>query len=175
MITFRGIEIDFMKDEDIPAVQEIEKVSFSSPWPDNSFDNELHHNRVACYLVAKYEGKVIGYCGGWIIMDEVHITSVAVKPEFRGKKIGEQLIWQLLSVSLEKGARWSTLEVREGNDAAIKLYEKFGFVKVGTRKAYYDYRDNAIVMWAGNLQGEGFRKKIEEIEKDFLTPPEKES
>lgn len=175
MITFSGIEIDFMKDEDIPVVQEIERLSFPSPWPDNSFDNELHHNRVACYLVARYEGKVIGYCGAWIIMDEIHITSVAVKPELRRRKIGERLIWQLLTIALEKGARWSTLEVREDNVAAVKLYEKFGFVKVGTRKAYYDYKDNAIVMWAGNLQGEGFRKKIEEIEKDFSSSADKES
>jgi ribosomal-protein-alanine N-acetyltransferase len=134
--------------EDIPIIMEIEVASFSIPWKEEAFYNELLSNHFSYYLVATYEDRVIGYCGVWIIIDEAHITNVAVHPNFRGQKVGESLLTQMMALSLSYGATKMTLEVRVSNIHAQKLYEKLGFVKKGLRKGYYtDNHEDAIVMW----------------------------
>ncbi|MFQ5932902.1 MAG: ribosomal protein S18-alanine N-acetyltransferase [Nitrospiraceae bacterium] len=134
--------------EDIPAVLEIDRVSFSNPWPERSYRYELTDNPAAQLYVAKLDdGAVIAYLGYWLIGDEVHISTFAVQPEFRMQGIGEDLLRFALSAAAENGARVATLEVRESNDAAIRLYEKQGFEVVGSRQGYYrDNNEDAILM-----------------------------
>ena len=140
--------IQEMSLEDIPAVLEIDQVSFSNPWPERSYRYELTDNPAAQLFVTKLDdGTLVAYLGYWLIGDEVHISTFAVHPDFRTHGIGEDLLRHALSAAADKGADVATLEVRESNDPAITLYEKLGFDEVGNRNGYYrDNNEDAILM-----------------------------
>jgi ribosomal-protein-alanine N-acetyltransferase len=147
----KGLRFATFAKEHLSAVLEIEKLSNGAPWSEKSFENELDHEQ-GTFLVAIAEGHVVGYAGMWLIIDEAHIINVAVLPDYRRKGIARKLIVELLLRAKEKGAVCSTLEVRAGNEPAIKLYEAFGYVTVGRRKAYYhDNKEDALVMWLHGL------------------------
>ncbi|MDD4753636.1 MAG: ribosomal protein S18-alanine N-acetyltransferase, partial [Desulfitobacteriaceae bacterium] len=126
-----------LKPEHLDQVLEIERVSFPTPWSRESFLGELLQNALAYYFACFRDNMLIGYAGMWIIIDEAHITNVAVHPDFRGKKVGEILILHMMAEALKRGAYKMTLEVRPTNDIAIKLYTRMGFESVGRRKGYY--------------------------------------
>ncbi len=137
-----------MKTEDIEQVLNVEKQSFTLPWSREAFFNELNHNEYAVYMVIEDEGKIAGYCGAWIVIDESHITNIAILPEYRGQKLGEALLRKMIEISISMGVIRMTLEVRVSNAVAISLYEKLGFQKGGIRKRYYtDNQEDAYVMW----------------------------
>jgi ribosomal-protein-alanine N-acetyltransferase len=138
----------FMKEEDIDQVLEIEHASFTTPWSREAFYNELNMNKFAIYIVLEVDKKVVGYCGVWIVIDEAHVTNIAILPEYRGRKFGDALMQQLFEVARSMGAKSMTLEVRVTNYIAQSLYQKFGFQKGGLRKRYYtDNQEDALVMW----------------------------
>jgi [ribosomal protein S18]-alanine N-acetyltransferase len=142
-MTFR-----FMKTEDIDQVLNVEKQAFTLPWSREAFYNELNHNQYAVYLVIEDEGKIAGYCGAWIVLDEAHITNIAILPEYRGLKLGETLLGKMMLLSQSRGVIRMTLEVRVTNTVAQSLYTKLGFQKGGIRKNYYtDNQEDAYVMW----------------------------
>ena len=137
-----------MNIEDINQVMVIEHESFTIPWSRDAFYNELVQNQFAVYLVLEVEGRVVGYCGVWIVVDEAHITNIALLPEYRGRKLGEALLMNVIEVAKEKGAKTMTLEVRMTNTIAQSLYRKLGFQGGGIRKNYYtDNHEDALVMW----------------------------
>lgn len=134
--------------EDLEAIYEIESSSFSVPWSKESLRNELTMNQFSYYLVAELEGQVIGYGGMWIIADEAHVTNIAIAPSYRGQGWGEKLVRAMKQTAVEQGAVGMTLEVRPSNAIALKLYEKMGFYKTGTRPKYYsDDGEDALIMW----------------------------
>lgn len=134
--------------QDLDRIIEIEQRSFTLPWSRSSFHQELTNNPYARYIVMEYDGQIIGYCGMWLVMDEAHITNIAVLPEFRGKKLGEALMKQAMALAREEGAKTMTLEVRVSNIVAQSLYRKLGFLNGGIRKRYYsDNQEDALVMW----------------------------
>ncbi|MCH6269588.1 ribosomal protein S18-alanine N-acetyltransferase [Neobacillus citreus] len=138
----------YMREEDIDQVLEVEHASFTTPWSREAFYNEMHNNNFAVYIVLEHENKIIGYCGVWVVIDEGHVTNVAILPEYRGKKLGEMMMRKLISVCRERGARSMTLEVRVTNHVAQSLYRKLGFQNGGIRKNYYsDNLEDALVMW----------------------------
>ena len=139
--------------EDIPAVLDIDRVSFSNPWPERSYRYELTDNPAAQLFVTKLDdGTIVAFLGYWLIADEVHISTFAVHPEFRMHGIGEDLLKSDMSDADVNGLRVATLEVRESNDAAISLYEKLGFEVVGSRNGYYrDNNEDAILMTLNNI------------------------
>jgi len=138
----------YMRDEDIDQVLEVEHTSFTTPWSREAFYNEIHKNKFAVYIVLEDDNKIIGYCGTWVVIDEAHVTNVAILPGYRGKKLGEALMNKLMSVSREMGARTMTLEVRVTNHVAQSLYRKLGFQNGGIRKNYYsDNQEDALIMW----------------------------
>lgn len=142
------IELHAMSFEDIDRVCEIEKLSFTTPWSRESFESELSKNSLARYIVAKVDGKVAAYGGMWIVLDEGHITNIAVHPDFRGRKIGEKIVQELLQTAKDNKAAHVTLEVRASNDVARSLYKKLGFIDSGVRKGYYaDTGEDAVIMW----------------------------
>ncbi|WP_174735140.1 ribosomal protein S18-alanine N-acetyltransferase [Mesobacillus harenae] len=142
------IAFRFMKEEDIDQVLEVESQSFATPWSRDAFYNELNKNQFAFYIVAECDGKIIGYCGTWVIVDEAHITNIALRPEYRGQKLGEALLRKLIDMAKEMGAETMTLEVRTGNKVAQSLYRKLGFQDGAVRKGYYaDNQEDALVMW----------------------------
>lgn len=142
------VEFRFMTLDDVDAVVGLEQLSFSTPWPRDAFVNELTINQHAKYVVAEIDGRVIAYCGMWVILDEAHITNIAVHPDFRGMKLGEALMRQMMGISVMFGAKRMTLEVRPSNEVARNLYAKLGFREAGRRKKYYsDNQEDAIIMW----------------------------
>lgn len=134
--------------QDLDRIVEIEQRSFTLPWSRSSFHQELTNNPYARYIVMEHDGQIIGYCGMWLVMDEAHITNIAVLPEFRGKKLGEALMKRAMALAREEGAKTMTLEVRVSNIVAQSLYRKLGFLNGGIRKRYYsDNQEDALVMW----------------------------
>lgn len=138
-----------MRMEDIPFICEIEQEAFTTPWTKGAFENELTNNQFAHYMIMDIDGEVAGYGGMWLIMEEAHVTNVAVRDTYRGRKLGERLLQELMKTAAFLGAIRMTLEVRASNYVAQNLYEKVGFRSVGVRRGYYtDNREDAVIMWA---------------------------
>ncbi|WJH37255.1 ribosomal protein S18-alanine N-acetyltransferase [Paenibacillus sp. CC-CFT747] len=138
-----------MKLNDIDTICEIEQEAFPTPWSAGAFYNELVNNHFAHYMVMEVDGVIAGYAGMWLIMDEAHITNIAVRAPFRGRKLGERLVAELQKTASFMGAAKMTLEVRVTNVVAQNLYVKMGFRSVGVRKGYYtDNNEDALIMWA---------------------------
>jgi ribosomal-protein-alanine N-acetyltransferase len=156
-----NVIIKSMTVSDIPEVQALERQCFNYTWPEDSFERELANVRSACYLIARENGKMVGFVGSWLIMDEAHITTIAIAPEYRGHRAGTMLIWSMFKKALDKGCRWATIEVSEKNLSAQKLYKKFDFVSIGKRTSYYAPNEDANVMWVKDIQGENFRYILE--------------
>ncbi|WDH76215.1 MULTISPECIES: ribosomal protein S18-alanine N-acetyltransferase [Exiguobacterium] len=134
---------------DVEEVTKVEKASFSIPWTKEAFMNEMLRNEQAIYFVAVHDKRVVGFVGVWQIVDEGHITNIAVLPEFRGQGIGNQLLAELVTFAKSKGLVGLTLEVRVSNVGAQKLYEQFGFMQAGRRRRYYqDNNEDAYIYWA---------------------------
>ena len=133
--------------DDLDAVVAIEAATFPTPWSRDSFRQELERNVAARYLVAEMEGQVIGYAGAWIILDESHITNIAIEESRRGLGYGRALTTALMQYLSNLGAAYATLEVRRSNLRAQNLYKSLGFVELGVRKRYYeDNREDALIM-----------------------------
>ncbi|GED34644.1 MULTISPECIES: ribosomal protein S18-alanine N-acetyltransferase [Brevibacillus] len=148
MIPPNELEYRFMTMQDVGAVAELERLSFSTPWPHDAFVNELTKNPNARYVVVVHQNRIIAYCGMWIIIDEAHITNVAVHPLYRGKKVGLGLMIKMMNVARMFHAKSMTLEVRPSNTVARSMYTKLGFKEHGVRKRYYsDNNEDAIIMW----------------------------
>jgi ribosomal-protein-alanine N-acetyltransferase len=149
---------------DLDAVQDIERRSFRTPWPAHAYRTELQTNRLAQYLVARLDGRVVGYGGMWVMVDEAHITTFAVDPDWRRQGIGERLLLALLDLAGGRNAREATLEVRLSNLPARRLYEKYGFRPVGLRPRYYsDDNEDALIMTTDTLTGPAMRDRIERL------------
>jgi ribosomal-protein-alanine N-acetyltransferase len=142
------IQVIPMTLEHVDAVYAAELECFSIPWPRSAFVDELTKNEYAIYFVALLDGTVAGYAGMWHVVNEGHITNIAVLPEFRRFGLGDALIEALVKAAEAREMIGITLEVRIGNLAAQRLYTKWGFKPEGFRKNYYaDTKEDAIIMW----------------------------
>ncbi|GAB6107687.1 ribosomal protein S18-alanine N-acetyltransferase [Fusibacter bizertensis] len=134
--------------EDIDRVFEIETNAFKTPWSKESFHQELIENTLAEYFVLVLDDYIIGYGGMWLIMDEIHITNIAIDSSYRGHGYSKVLMDALIDFGRTNGYHHMTLEVRVSNHVAIALYERYAFVGVGKRPKYYiDTGEDALVMW----------------------------
>lgn len=141
-----------MKVDDLDEVMQIEEESFSMPWSRWMFERELEESKRSYFLVAKDGNKTIGYIGFWLVIEEAHIVTIAVRKEYRRKGIGTALLASALIIADTLGAKKATLEVRVSNIPAQNLYEMFGFEIVSIRKGFYtDTNEDAYVMWLYNL------------------------
>jgi ribosomal-protein-alanine N-acetyltransferase len=187
-----------MRVADLSTVVAIERQVFTSPWSAQAFLFDLTRRREAHYLVARYlpwaaddqpSGKpgppcdpsIMGYAGAWFVVDEVHIATLAVRPEWRGRGIGELLFVGLLRWAIAQGADFATLEVRVSNTIAQRLYTKYGLELVGRRRRYYaDNREDALLMTAEQLSSPTYAELLDANERALLarlnqslaTPPE---
>jgi [ribosomal protein S18]-alanine N-acetyltransferase len=143
------MEYRLMNLNDIGTIVEIERESFTAPWSEEAFRTELTQNLFSKYMIMEMEGKIVGYGGMWIIMDEAHITNIAVREKYRGLGYGRKLLREMMRTALWLGAQRMTLEVRVTNERAQALYRKMGFYPSGVRPAYYsDNLEDALIMWA---------------------------
>jgi ribosomal-protein-alanine N-acetyltransferase len=146
-----------MTEADLETVLDIERLSFTTPWPRHIFLGELQGSDVAHLFVARLidgqrPGRVVGYSCTWVVVDEMHITNFAVHPDFRRHHVGHQLLAGVLTQAVELGCRQATLEVRASNRGAQRLYGLFGFAPVAVRKRYYtDNHEDAIVMFLDDI------------------------
>ncbi|HEY8170521.1 MAG TPA: ribosomal protein S18-alanine N-acetyltransferase [Candidatus Limnocylindria bacterium] len=155
------VAIGPMSLDDVAAVHEIERLSFSVPWPAHAFEQELRGNRLAHYLVARAGDRLVGFAGTWLMVDDSHITTFGIHPDWRRQGIGRQLLLSLADLSMAIGARRMTLEVRVSNEAAQALYRSFGFEVVGRRPRYYtDDGEDALVMTTPELDGASMQAVI---------------
>jgi [ribosomal protein S18]-alanine N-acetyltransferase len=153
--------IEPMRSNDISSVARIERACFSTVWPSDAFYNELNTNKLAHYFVGRYEDRVVAYGGIWVIVEDSHITTLAVDPAYRRRGFGEVLLLRMIDEAIERGAAWMTLEVRESNSPAQLLYRKYGFTTVTMRTGYYtDDNESALIMWAGSLKSELYRNRL---------------
>lgn len=137
-----------MTKDDIDEVIEIENLCFSVPWSKEAFLMEINENKCARYVVAEIDSRVVGYGGFWIVIDEAHITNIAVHPDYRSMGVGSEIVKTLIDIAKKNAMTAMTLEVRESNTVAQHLYTRFGFRPFGRRKGYYqDNNEDAIIMW----------------------------
>ena len=137
---------------DVGQVHAIETATFAMPWPEDSFRKEMTENKTARYLVAERAGEVIAYAGAWLIIDEGHITNIAVRKDERGQGVGRAITEALMQYAANLGVVYMTLEVRKSNAAARHLYESLGFQQLAVRKRYYeDNGEDALLMVCDHL------------------------
>ena len=142
-------EIRPMIMDDIDAIAEMERLVFTLPWSRDAFRRELEENVAARYLVLEDQGRILAYGGIWLVIDEAHVTNIAVHPDVRGRGFGERLMRALMRLASDTCMGMITLEVRRSNAAAQALYRKVGFQDVGYRKRYYqDNQEDALIMFA---------------------------
>lgn len=152
-----SVFIRYMRLSDLEQVQAIDRMSFTLPWPNSAFHYELMQNKDSLPMVAEVnhssgEKLVVGTAIIWKIMDEAHIATLAVHPDYRRQGIGQKLLARALLEAIQKGACLATLEVRANNEAAQSLYRRFGFEIVGRRPRYYkDNHEDAVIMTNKNL------------------------
>jgi [ribosomal protein S18]-alanine N-acetyltransferase len=144
--------INAMKLDDLPAIMAIERVSFPTPWTEGMFERELEspHSHRLCARTNNEKGSVVaGYIIFWLVADEIHLHDLAVGLPYKGQGIALKLMEEMTEIARRNKVRAMTLEVRESNIEAIKLYQKCGFVVKGIRPLYYlDTREDGLIMWA---------------------------
>jgi [ribosomal protein S18]-alanine N-acetyltransferase len=161
-VTYRHMEL-----EDLDQVREIDRLSFSLPWPPTSYRFEIRENLGSILWVAEStslpgERTVVGMIVVWMIMDEAHIATIAVHPDYRGRRIGRGLLAVALKEAIQKGAVESTLEVRANNFAAQAVYREFGYQVTGLRPQYYkDNQEDAVLMTLHTLD-DGYSHWLDE-------------
>jgi [ribosomal protein S18]-alanine N-acetyltransferase len=194
--------VEPMELEDIPEVLEVDRESYTLPWPASAYRREVLHNRNARYLVLREiseddradtggaevdqrprlplpffrwphrtaedkpprPGHIVGYAGMWIMMDEAHITTIALRAKRRGQGLGELLLASLMEMAFDVRAQRVTLEVRVSNEAAQRLYRKYGFRVEGTRARYYsDNNEDAYIMTTENIQESAYRSTLDHL------------
>lgn len=140
------MKIRVATEDDVADIHRIERACFTDPWSASSFRSMLVHPRVHA-TVAERDGAVVGYCFAWIVGDEAEVANIAVEPTMRRAGVGALLLDQFLRIADGHGVMSTHLEVREGNAAALRLYESRGFAAAGRRKRYYRRPDeDAVVM-----------------------------
>lgn len=187
MVALARYQVRPMSEADIAQVAEIERESFPTTWPRTAYRRELasplaryivvcDRSRPPAAPVARRRGLfarllrrapppatdyIVGYVGLWLMVDEVHIVAIAVREAYRRRGLGELLLTEAIGLALANGQQVVTLEVRASNTAAQKLYEKYGFLRVGVRPRYYsDNHEDAVIMSTPPLDSETFRQRL---------------
>ncbi len=165
----RNVTIKRMTPEDIDGVIEIEAKAYGAHhWSKDSFLQELSNELAWYYSLFDEQGKLVAYAGTWHILEEAHITNIAVDTDHRRKGYGEALLKHVLDDCYKEMIKYLTLEVRVSNKAAIGLYEKYGFTSFGIRKKYYqDNDEDAMIMWTKNIFYDEFKIPFEQKSKQL--------
>lgn len=159
------LSIEPMRRRHLVAVLPIERASYPKPWTMNLFQSEI--DRVTLgerhYLVARNGGELVAYGGLMFVVDDAHVTNIAVSPARRQQGFGTRMLAELAWAAIDRGCQALTLEVRASNTAAQAMYRQFGFVPAGVRKRYYEDVEDAIVMWCNDLALPTYRSRLVDL------------
>ncbi|HRE03063.1 MAG TPA: ribosomal protein S18-alanine N-acetyltransferase [Ilumatobacteraceae bacterium] len=161
----RGLVIEPMRRRDLTAIQVIERQVYPQPWSVNVFANEIEMSRQGqrYYICAHRDSMLVGYAGMMVVLDEAHITNVAVDPQRQRQGIGQRLLAELAWEARRRGCNALTLEVRLSNVAAQAMYQRFGFEPAGIRAKYYENVEDAIVMWCNGIDTPDYARRLRQI------------
>ena len=150
-----------MTSDDVDGVISIEQAAYGDHhWSRESFLSEINNELARYYSLHTPEGEMVGYAGCWHILEEAHITTIAIAPDFRRRKYAEALLKRIIDDCYKEKIKYITLEVRVSNEPAIKLYAKYGFSSFGVRKGYYqDNNEDALIMWTKNIFFDEFKEQ----------------
>lgn len=150
-----------MTSDDVDGVISIEQAAYGDHhWSRESFLSEINNELARYYSLHTPEGEMVGYAGCWHILEEAHITTIAIAPGFRRRKYAEALLKRIIDDCYKEKIKYITLEVRVSNEPAIKLYTKYGFSSFGVRKGYYqDNNEDALIMWTKNIFFDEFKEQ----------------
>ncbi len=165
----QNVKISKMTKDDVNDVFEIEQIVYPNHhWSKDSFYNEISNNLAHYYCAKDERNKILAYIGCWHIIDEAHITTLAVLPDYRKMQIAQILMIKAIDDCYKDMIKYITLEVRESNTPAIKLYEKFLFDSIGMRKNYYqDNGENAIIMFTQNIWYDRFKNNFKKVSEEI--------
>lgn len=168
------VTIKRMTPDDIDGVMQIEASAYGDHhWSKSSFLSEISNELAHYYALKTNDGFLAGYAGCWHILEEAHITTIAIHPDFRRKNFGQALLTRIIDDCYKDLIKYITLEVRVSNTPAISLYTKYGFSSFGTRKGYYqDNNEDALIMWTKNIFFDEFKNGYEQtksILKEHIT------
>lgn len=168
--------VEPMQPDDVATVAAIERTIFTLPWSSNAFGYELRANPLSHYFVARtrtverrhdergMDPSIVGYGGFWMMMDEAHVCTLGVHPDWRERGVGELLLSEMIVAAARLGASHLTLEVRVSNLPAQRLYEKYGFAPVGVRKAYYsDNQEDALIMTTDTITTAAYQSRFNRL------------
>lgn len=154
-----------MRRRDLRAVLQIEQQVYPQPWSFGVFLSELTARATRVYLVARVGDQLVGYLGLFQSVDDAHITTLAVAPEWRRHQVATRLMAAGARAAVARGCRHLTLEVRVSNEPAQGLYRRFGFAPAGIRPKYYpDNLEDALIMWVHDIDSAGYARRLTEIE-----------
>jgi [ribosomal protein S18]-alanine N-acetyltransferase len=155
----------------LPAAVELDRLSLGGLWTYDGYARELESpNSDLLVLSQNHETELptlMGVGCSWAIVDEAHITLLAIHPQYRRSGLGSALFWALLTSAYQRGMERATLEVRASNQAALSLYERFGFQEAGRRRRYYPDNEDAVILWLGKLQYPDFPEKLATWKQDI--------
>ena len=169
-VDIETVVIKKMTKDDIDAVISIEESAYGEHhWSKESFLNEINNDLAHYYVLFNNEGVLAAYAGCWHVLEEAHITTIAVSPKYRKRYYGQAILKKIIDDCYQKKIKYITLEVRVSNDEAIDLYSKYGFSSFGKRKGYYqDNNEDALIMWTKNIFFDEFKhlyeNKIQQLE-----------
>ncbi|NMG09610.1 ribosomal protein S18-alanine N-acetyltransferase [Brasilonema sp. UFV-L1] len=159
------LEIKHLTPADLTAVQELDKICFGGLWTLDAYQRELdspNSDLLGLFSLTSVV-KLLGMSCFWSILDEAHITILAVHPQYHRQGFGQALLYSVLKTACKRGLERATLEVRASNEAAISLYQKFGFQIAGRRRRYYkDNDEDALILWLPDLQQPHFQKTLDD-------------
>lgn len=139
---------------ELEPVLALQQTAFTNPWRPDALRWELEHSPASrLYVLRDAGGQVLAFCACWLLVDELHINSVAVEPSRRRTGVGTALMHGVLVEARREGAVRATLEVRRSNDAARALYERLGFTVEAIRPDYYtNPREDALILWKRDME-----------------------
>jgi len=165
------VTVEPMRRRHLRGVLRIEGRTSTTPWSLGLFVAELGRGDQRVYLVAREDGRVIGFAGALLVAGEAHVTTIAVDPDRRGRAVATRLLLVLIRRAVELGIGAVTLEVRASNEAALALYRRFGFVPAGVRKGYYSKPlEDALVLWAHDVADADYTDRLATIEAALPAP-----
>ena len=157
----RSLRLQLLSSDYVGQLVEIDRAALGGLWSADTYARELDSPNSDLLGVIDPQGRLIGFGCAWAIVDECHITGIALRPEYQRQGLGSVLLWGLLYLARQRGMKRATLEVRPSNLAARSLYEKFGFQEAGRRKRYYADGEDAAILWLGKLDWPQFAEPLD--------------